>query len=218
MSAGSTAPPAEATERSPQRLRVLVVDDHDVVHWGFRLMLTQQPWVERCVSAHSGPEALRLAGRYRPHVALVDLFIGEESGAEVCERLRTAQPATRVLLFSGAGEISPQAARAAGASGFAYKDWPARKIAGAVRLVGMGGTVFSSARDDAARPAALGLSDRERDVLRLMASGQTNPEIGESLHLSRHTVKEHSSALYRKLGVRNRTEAVQRAQRLGLLG
>ncbi|MGH2908637.1 MAG: response regulator transcription factor [Solirubrobacteraceae bacterium] len=207
-------------ERSPERMRVLVVDDHDVVHWGFRLMLTQQPWVERCVSAHSGAEALVLAGRYRPHVALVDLFIGEESGAEVCERLRDEQPGTRVLLFSGAGEISPRAARAAGASGFASKDWPARRIASAVRMVGMGGTVFSAHRgDDApARPSgAMGLSDRERDVLMLMAEGRTNPEIGEALHLSRHTVKEHSSAVYRKLGVRNRTEAVQRAQRLGLV-
>ena len=94
---------AELEERSPERLRVLVVDDHDVVHWGFRLMLTQQAWVERCVSAHSGSEALQLATRYRPHVALVDLFIGEESGAEICERLRAAEPGTRVLLFSGAG-------------------------------------------------------------------------------------------------------------------
>ena len=67
------------------------------------------------------------------------------------------------------------------------------------------------------RPGALGLSDRERDVLELMASGATNPEIAEQLHLSKHTVKEHTSAVYRKLGVRNRTEAVQRAQRLGLL-
>jgi len=200
-------------QRSPARLRVLVVDDHDVVHWGFRLMLTQQDWVERCVSAHSGAEAVSLASRYRPHVALVDLFIGEESGAEVCERLRAAEPATRVLLFSGAGEISPRAARAAGASGFAYKDWPARKIAGAVRLVGLGKTVF----EQHDRQGALGLSERERAVLELMSSGATNPEIGEALHLSRHTVKEHSSSLYRKLGVRNRTEAVQRAQRLGLL-
>ncbi len=200
-------------QRSPERLRVLVVDDHDVVHWGFRLMLTQQSWVERCVSAHSGAEAVTMVTRYRPHVALVDLFIGEESGAEVCERLRAAEPATRVLLFSGAGEISPQAARAAGASGFAYKDWPARKIAGAVRLVGLGKTVFE--RHD--RQGALGLSERERAVLELMSSGATNPEIGAALHLSRHTVKEHSSSLYRKLGVRNRTEAVQRAQRLGLL-
>ena len=200
-------------ERSPERVSVLVVDDHDVVHWGFRLMLTQQPWVERCVSAHSGAEALEMAIRYRPHVALVDLFIGDESGAEVCERIRAAQPTTRVLLFSGAGEISAGAARAAGASGFAYKDWPARRIAGAVRLVGLGGTVFERQE----WTGAMGLSEREREVLELMASGKTNPEIGEALHLSKHTVKEHSSAVYRKLGVRNRTEAVQRAQRLGLL-
>jgi DNA-binding NarL/FixJ family response regulator len=194
-------------------LRVLVVDDHDVVHWGFRLMLTQQPWVERCLTASSGSEAVALASRYRPHVAVVDLFIGEESGAEVCERLREAEPGVRVLLFSGAGEISPPAARAAGASGFAYKDWPAAKIAGAVRRVGLGGTVFE--RQD--RTGALGLSDREREVLGLMAAGATNPEIAATLHLSKHTVKEHTSSVYRKLGVRNRTEAVQRAQRLGLL-
>jgi DNA-binding NarL/FixJ family response regulator len=202
--------------RSPKRLGVLVVDDHDVVHWGFRLMLTQQPWVERCLSAHTGHEAIALATRYRPHVALVDLFIGEESGAEVCEQLRATEPFTNVLLFSGAGEISPQAARAAGASGFAYKDWSAQRIASVVREVGLGKTVFPR-QDDHDRPGALGLSDRERDVLELMASGATNPEIAGSLHLSKHTIKEHTSAVYRKLGVRNRTEAVQRAQRLGLL-
>jgi two-component system response regulator DesR len=199
--------------RSPERLRVLVVDDHDVVHWGFRLMLTQQPWVERCVSAHSGEEAMAMAERYRPHVALVDLFIGEESGAEICEQIRAADPSTRVLLFSGAGEISPHAARAAGASGFAYKDWPAARISAAVRAVGMGKMVFG--RQD--RQGALGLTDRERAVLELMASGATNPEIAEQLHLSKHTIKEHTSSVYRKLGVRNRTEAVQRGQRLGLL-
>jgi two-component system response regulator DesR len=199
--------------RSPERLRVLVVDDHDVVHWGFRLMLTQQSWVERCVSAHSGSEAVAMASRYRPHVALVDLFIGEESGAEICEQIRAAEPSTRVLLFSGAGEISPHAARAAGASGFAYKDWSAARIAAAVRAVGLGKVVFG--RQD--RQGALGLTERERAVLVLMASGATNPEIAQELHLSKHTVKEHTSAVYRKLGVRNRTEAVQRGQRLGLL-
>jgi len=199
--------------RSPERLRVLVVDDHEVVHWGFRLMLAQQPWVERCLSATTGREAVALVSRYRPHVALVDLFIGEESGAEVCEQLRAAEPATRVLLFSGAGEISPHAARAAGASGFAFKDWPARRIASAVRMVGLGRTVF----EPHDRPSTLGLSERERAVLELMASGSTNPEIADALHLSKHTIKEHTSAVYRKLGVRNRTEAVQRAQRLGLV-
>ena len=68
------------------------------------------------------------------------------------------------------------------------------------------------------RRGALRLSDRERSVLSLIASGATNPEIAEALHLSKHTVKEHTSAVYRKLGVRNRAQAVQRAERLGLVG
>ncbi len=82
-----------------------------------------------------------------------------------------------------------------------------------MRLVGLGGTVFER-RD---RSGVLGLSEREREVLHLMAAGSTNPEIARALHLSPHTIKEHTSSLYRKLEVRNRTEAVQRAQRLGLL-
>ena len=198
-----------------RKLRVLVVDDHDVVHWGFRLMLGEQPWVERFLSARSGEEALAMARRYEPHVALVDLFLGEESGAEVCERLREASPVTRVLLISGAGRISPSAARAAGASGFVSKDWDAGDVARAVRMVGLGMTVFEPAREGPAPPL---LSEREREVLDLVAQGATNREIASRLFLSPHTVKEHTSSLYRKLKVRNRTEAVQRAQRLGLIG
>jgi len=196
-----------------RRLRVLVVDDHDVVHWGFRLMLGEQPWVERFLSARSGAEAEELARRYEPHVALVDLFLGGESGAEVCERLRAASPVTRVLLISGAGRISPSAARAAGASGFVSKDWDAGDVARAVRMVGLGMTVFAPQRE---APPAL-LSEREKEVLDLIAQGATNPEIAGKLYLSPHTVKEHTSSLYRKLKVRNRAEAVQRAQRLGLI-
>ncbi|HEV2819673.1 MAG TPA: response regulator transcription factor [Solirubrobacteraceae bacterium] len=202
-----------ASAEGQPRLRVLVVDDHDVVHWGFRLMLTEQPWVERCLSARNAAEALALAQRFEPHVALVDLFIGEESGAEVCEHLREGFPATRVLLISGAGRISPSAARAAGASGFVPKEWPAQEIAEAVQMVGRGRTVFR----DLEEPPAGRLSAREREVLELMASGATNREIAESLHLSHWTVKEYTGALYRKLDVRNRAEAVQRGQRLGLL-
>jgi DNA-binding NarL/FixJ family response regulator len=196
-----------------RRLRVLVVDDHDVVHWGFRLMLGQQPWVERFLSARSGREAVALTARYAPHVALVDLFLGEESGAEVCERLRAASPITRVLLVSGAGRISPAAARAAGASGFVSKDWEAGDVARAVRMVGQGMTVFEPGPEVA--PSRL--TAREREVLDLMAGGATNREIAAQLHLSPHTVKEHTSSLYRKLEARNRAEAVQRAQRLGLI-
>jgi two-component system response regulator DesR len=119
-----------------------------------------------------------------------------------------------VLLISGAGWISPEAARAAGAAGFVLKDWSAADVARAVRMVGMGMTVFAP-RSDAA-PAKI--SDREREVLSLIAKGATNNEIAQRLYLSPHTVKDHTSALYRKLGVRNRAEAVQRAERLGLTG
>jgi two-component system response regulator DesR len=155
---------------------------------------------------------MRLARRYEPHVALVDLFVGEHSGAELCEMLRRESPRTRVLLISGAGWISPGAAKAAGASGFVSKDWSADDIMAAVRAVANGNTVFAPRSEAPAAP----LTDREREVLSLMASGATNREIAERLVLSPHTVKEHTSALYRKLKVRNRTEAVQRAERLGL--
>ncbi|MHB8491787.1 MAG: LuxR C-terminal-related transcriptional regulator [Solirubrobacteraceae bacterium] len=204
---------ADPQRRDPA-LRVLVVDDHDIVQWGFRLMLGGQDWVERCLSARNGSEAHALATRYRPHVALVDLFIGEETGAEVCERLRQSCPITRVLLVSGAGRVSASAARAVGASGFVPKDWPAADIARAVRLVGTGRCVFPAVEShDYGR-----LSSRERDVLELVAAGLTNREIAAALFLSPHTVKEHASSVYRKLGARNRAEAVQLGQRLGLCG
>jgi DNA-binding NarL/FixJ family response regulator len=202
-----------ATGSGERRLRVLVVDDHEVVHWGLRLMLGEQPWVERCLSARNAEEAFALAQRYDPHVGLVDLFVGQESGAEICEKLRAQNPRCNVLLISGAGRISPNAARAAGAAGFISKDWPAADIAKAVRAVGLGMTVFKPHEAPAGPP----LSEREREVLEAIASGATNREIAGTLFLSPHTVKEHTSSLYRKLGVRNRAEAVQKAQRLGLI-
>jgi two-component system response regulator DesR len=194
------------------RLRVLIVDDHDVVHWGFRLMLGNQPWVERCLSARTGSEAYALAARYQPHVALVDLFIGEESGPDISRQLRERSPDTQVLMISGAGRISPGAAKAAGASGFIPKDWGAADIARAVRMVGLGMTVFQPQVEIDVTT----LTPREREVLDLIAGGSTNREIAAALHLSPHTIKEHTSSLYRKLKARNRAEAVQRAQRLGL--
>ena len=195
------------------KLRVLIVDDHDVVHWGFRLMLSNEPWVERCLSARSGEEAYALAERYKPDVALVDLFIGEESGPEICQQLRERSPDTKVLMISGAGRISPGAAKAAGAAGFIPKDWGAHDIARAVRMVGVGMTVFQPQSDG---EAAI-LSPREREVLDLIAAGSTNSEIAAALHLSPHTIHEHTSSLYRKLGARNRADAVQRANRAGLI-
>lgn len=196
-----------------RRVCVLVVDDHDVVHWGFRLMLTQQPWVSRCVSARTGEEALELTRRYEPQVAIIDLFLGDESGVEISRRLRAERPGLKVLLVSGAGQISATAARAAGAAGFVSKDLPAADIARAVRMVGLGHSVFPPQ----AEASTVQLTPREREVLEHLGSGATNREIAEALHLSPHTIKEHTSALYRKLGVRNRAEAVSRGQQIGLL-
>ena len=210
MNAAQPRPPGRLPDR---KLRVLVVDDHDVVHWGFRVLLGEQPWVERCLAARTGDEALRLLSSLHPDVALVDLFLAGESGADVCDSIRKASPSTRVLLISGAGRMSPAAARAAGASGFVSKDWDAREVARAVRMVGSGMTVFEPTAE---QPAPM-LSEREREVLDLIAAGSTNREIAEQLYLSPHTVKEHTSAVYRKLQARNRAEAVQRAQRIGLL-
>jgi two-component system response regulator DesR len=197
---------------SEEKLRVLVVDDHDVVHWGFRLLLERQPWVERCVAAAGATEALEQARRLRPHVALVDLLLRDESGAELCEELRSASPETRILLLSGVGSISPAVARASGASGFVSKQLGAGDIVKAVRMVALGMEVFGREEE---RPGAL--SGREREVVGLIAAGATNREIAKRLYLSPHTVKEHTSAIYRKLGVRNRAEAVKRAQRLGII-
>jgi DNA-binding NarL/FixJ family response regulator len=195
-----------------EKLRVLVVDDHDVVQWGFRLLLERQGWVERCLAASDGAEAVEICRTQRPEVALVDMLLGSESGAEVCEEIRAVSPGTRVLLISGAGVISPFVARSAGASGFISKDWSAVDVVKAVRMVSLGTEVFA---DHAALDSPL--SEREQEVLSLIATGSTNKEIAGHLHLSPHTVKEHTSAIYRKLGVRNRAEATRQAQRLKIL-
>lgn len=199
-----------------QPIRILIVDDHDVVHWGFRLMLSELPWVERSLPARSRSEAIELARRFTPQVALIDLFVGEESGPEICERLHLAVPGIKVLLVSGAGRISPTAVRACGAVGFVPKSWPAADIARAVRMVALGMSIIEPETESPTGPGPA-LTEREQDVLKLVADGATNREIAASLHLSPHTVKEYASALYRKLEARNRAEAVQRAQRLGVL-
>ena len=206
---------AEATNGRELSLRVLVVDDHDVVHWGFRLLLERQPWVERCAAASTAEEALRLAPKLRPHVALVDLFLGDRSGSELTAELKARSPQTRVLLISGAGTVSRAVATAAGASGFVSKDWGAPDVVKAVRMVALGMEVFGPQQTENAPPR---LTSREREVLEEVATGATNREIGKRLYLSPHTVKEHTSSIYRKLSVRNRAEAVKHAQRLGLIG
>jgi two-component system response regulator DesR len=207
---GGRSLPAADEQR---RLRVLLVDGQDLIHWGFKMLLAAESWVERFVAAHNSAQALELARRYQPHVAVIDLQLAGESGAELCERIRDGAPGTRVLLMSSVDRVSAHSAKAVGASGFVPKGWGARDIAGAARMVGLGMTVFAPEAD---QPPSL-LTDREREVLEMIAAGSTNREIAESLYLSPHTVKDHTSALYRKMKARNRAEAILRAQRLGLL-
>jgi DNA-binding NarL/FixJ family response regulator len=200
-------------ESIERRLRVLVVDDLEVIHWGYRLMLGERTWVERCVAAASISDAVALARRYEPHVAIVESYIEGRPASEAIAKLRAACPSMRVLVTSSSGWMSPAAVRLAGAQGFITKCAPADELANAVHQVGLGRVTF--ARREALPDNVL--TARERSVLTLIASGATNREIGAELYISPHTVKEHASTMFRKLGARNRAEAVQRAQRLGLL-
>ena len=107
-----------------ESLRVLVVDDHDVVHWGFRLLLGEQPWVERCFSARDGDAAVALARRYRPDVALVDLFLGDRvRGRHLRERARGLARHQRAADLGRGPDLATQPRAAAGAAGFVSKDW-----------------------------------------------------------------------------------------------
>lgn len=196
------------------RMRVLVVDNHEIIRWGFRLLMTAESWVQRYLQAANGAEALELTRRFEPHVAVIDLMLGAESGAELSGRVREISPGTNVLLMFGAGRISARSAREAGAIGCVPKDWGAKDLAGAARMVGLGMSVFVPSV--AAVPSAL--SCREDEVLRLIAQGKTNGEIATELFLSPHTVKDHTRALYKKINAKNRCEAIARAQRIGLLG
>jgi two-component system response regulator DesR len=210
ISGGKPLPPAD----EQRRLRVLLVDGQDLIHWGFKMLLSAETWVERFVAAHTAGQAMELARRYQPHVAVVDLQLGGgDSGADLCTEIRSSSPATRVLLMSSVDRVSSHSAKSMGAAGFVPKGWGARDIAGAARMVGLGMTVFAP---ESEQPPNL-LTQREREVLEMVAGGATNREIADRLFLSPHTVKDHTSALYRKMKARNRAEAILRAQRLGLL-
>lgn len=196
------------------RLRILVVDDHEVVHWGFRLLFAGVDFVERCLGARTGEEAIHLTRLVEPHVALVDLSLRGESGADVCSSLRRESPAPQVLLISDEAPLPTGTHIVAGAAGVVFKDWSSDKLIEAVRSVMDGLTISESRRS---RDVTFGLTPREQEVLDLMASGATNREIAGALYLSPHTIKEHARSVFRKLEVRNRTAAVQRAQRLGFI-
>jgi DNA-binding NarL/FixJ family response regulator len=199
--------------RVKERIRVLAVDDQEVVTWGLRVLLARLAWVERCLQATDSERALVLVRRYEPHVALIDLALGAASGAELSARVHAASPATRVLLMSSGPSVPARTIEAARASGYVSKQWTVEEIIAAVRVTALGMAVTNGRHADLPVP----LTRREEDVLTQIARGATNDEIAHELKLSLYTVKQHASAAYRKLQARNRTDAVERARRLGLL-
>jgi DNA-binding NarL/FixJ family response regulator len=194
--------------------RILVVDGHELICAGLRALLCRQPWVARCLGATEREAACALAFRYEPHVTLIDLLVGDDSGLEIGQAIRECCPTTTIVFMSSSGRMSAAAARAAGGHGFIPKDWNCAAILAAVRQATLGRPVFIPATSTVPR---VRLSARERDVLRQLVLGATNIEAASRLNLSRHTIKQHTCAVYRKLGVRNRTEAVSRAHNLGLI-
>jgi DNA-binding NarL/FixJ family response regulator len=202
-----------AATNTPERGSVLLVDDQDLIHIGLRVVLGRQGWVTRIIGARRGEDAVLLATRHEPRIALVDLFVGDEFGTEICAAIRSEAPAVRVLLSSSARSITQHAARVAGACGFVRKDRSATELVDTLRAIASGEDPFVW-RPEVRRGQ---LSERQRQILDLMAEGETNRMIGERLGLSVDTVKHHTTLIYRRLDVRNRAAAVHCGQRLGLV-
>ena len=194
-------------------MRVLVVDQRDVIHFGFRQLLRGEGWVGRLVGARTPTEALARTRDHKPHVAVIGAELGGDSAMQLARDITVKSPRTRVLLIA-AEPISPRRALAMGASGVVPRTWRGEEIMRAARAVALGMSVFTS---DAA-PGGKLLTERELEILELIAAGATNREIAANVGLSTNTVKEHASTLYRKMKARNRAEAILRARRLGLLG
>jgi two-component system response regulator DesR len=198
--------------RPAPRTQVLLVDERDVAHLGFRELLASEPWVDSVLVAHSAIDALALARTHAPDVAVIGAAFPVTLALDLCERVSIESPRTRVLLLT-AEPLSKRRARAAGAAGAVPSTWLGGEIAGAARTVALGMTLFAPETESPRRI----LTPRELEVLELIGAGATNREIADRLALSPNTVKEHASALYRKVSARNRAEAVVRGRELGLL-
>jgi DNA-binding NarL/FixJ family response regulator len=193
------------------RLRVLVVHDEELVQLGFRLLLGEQAWVERCLAAPDATTARALAVRWRPDLALVDAGLVGARVANLVGELRATRRDTYILLLANVEAMTRATVRALGADGFMSRRWPARAMLDAMRPELHQAPVLGS------RPNASHLSTRQQEILYLIAAGATNAEIARRLYLSPETVKQHTVALYRKLGVHTRMHAVRVARESGLL-
>ena len=197
---------------------VLIVDDHGLVREGLRSVLEGENGIRVVGEASSAEEALALARKLRPRVVILDNQLPDRDGLTIVGEIRDASAATRILLCSGLAQGSLLAeAAAAGADGFVAKESPNSEIVDAVRKVAEGAAVvgaesaqvlFRDLRDRGTQLSKVqSLSEREREVLGLLAEGLTNREIAGRLFISEKTVRNHVSGMLRKLSLRHRTEA-----------
>ncbi|MDH4209070.1 MAG: response regulator transcription factor [Anaerolineae bacterium] len=204
---------------SSDTIRVVIVDDHDMVRRGLSAFLKAKPDLELVGEARNGREALLVCERVQPHVILMDLVMPEMSGAEATLAIRERCPGVRVIaLTSFQDHELVQQALQAGAISYLLKNVSANELADAIRAAHSGRSTLAPEAaqalvQSAAQEPAPGhdLTAREREVLALMAQGLTNPQIAESLVVSRATAKAHVSNILSKLGVSNRAEAISLA-------
>jgi DNA-binding NarL/FixJ family response regulator len=210
-------------------IRILVADDHPVVRDGVVAMLSTQPDFVVVGEAADGLEAVALAQALRPNIILLDLEMPGLDGVEALAQMRAACPEVRALVFT-AFDTDDRIVGAvrAGAQGYLLKGAPRDELFNAIRVVSAGGSLLQpvvaskllqriSAPPETASAPAEALTEREQQVLVLLAQGRLNKEIAAALDISERTVKFHVSAILSKLGAGNRTEAVTMAVQRGLV-
>ncbi len=210
-----------------EKIKVLIVDDHKVVREGLRAFLGMLPDIDVAGEASSGVEALAVAAKVKPQVALMDLVMPEMDGVETTRRLLAEHPQTRVIVLTSFAEddkIFP--ALRAGAAAYLLKDVTPEELADTVRAVARGESRLSPditrkvlsgiAGAAASQDSAEALTARETEVLRCLARGLANKEIAAELFIAEKTVKTHISSILAKLSLADRTQAALYAVRHGI--
>jgi DNA-binding NarL/FixJ family response regulator len=203
--------------------RVLLVDDHDLIRDGLVGVFGLEPMMEVVGTAKNVATALALYDQLRPDVVVTDLQMQDGTGLDVVREVRKSRSDTGVVVLTmHSGDEQIFAAMEAGASAFVGKDAPSAEVVKAARHAAISPRSFLCAglTDAMLRRAtaiATQLTEREHDVLKLLAEGLSAAEIGSRIHLSESTVKSHLAKIYQKLGVANRSQALVTAMRVGLL-
>ncbi|HYM57090.1 MAG TPA: response regulator transcription factor [Solirubrobacteraceae bacterium] len=209
-------------------IRVLIADDHAVVRQGLRAFLELQDEIEVVAEAADGEEALDAVQRLAPDVVLMDLVMPRLDGIEAIRRLRERTPSARVIVLTSFGDERVLPAIRAGAAGYLLKDVQPPELVRAIRTVHGGESLLAPAvtatvmeqlaREGGGRAAGASLTEREREVLALIARGLSNKRIAQELGVAEKTVKAHVGSILGKLDVADRTQAALYAVREGLAG